>query len=133
VGTERRTAARQAIALPGRLTWKDARGAIRFASIQTRNLTDDFAFVECLGGSPIPLYRLVQLQIDQQAQVLPPGVPSALGRGKVLSAVYRVGPSRPATGLPEGYALRLLVPPGSAARASAKASFQALDDIRSIA
>jgi hypothetical protein len=34
-----------------------------------------------------------------------------LQQGKVLSAVYRVGPYKSATGTPHGYALRLLVDP----------------------
>jgi hypothetical protein len=38
-------------------------------------------------------------------------LPPALQQGKVLSAVYRVGPYRSSTGTPNGYALRLLVEP----------------------
>ena len=38
-------------------------------------------------------------------------IPEALQRGKVLSAVYRVGPYMSATGTPQGYALRLMVEP----------------------
>jgi hypothetical protein len=38
-------------------------------------------------------------------------LPSSLRSGKVLSAVYRVGAYRAATGTPHGYALRLLVEP----------------------
>jgi hypothetical protein len=34
-----------------------------------------------------------------------------LQQGKVLSAVYRVGPYRTSSGTPQGYALRLLVEP----------------------
>ena len=45
--------------------------------------------------------------MSAQADVLPP----ALKDGRVLSAVYRVGPCEPATGMPSGYALRLLVDP----------------------
>jgi hypothetical protein len=40
--------------------------------------------------------------------------PAALQQGKILSAVYRVGPRRASTGTPQGYALRLLVDPNSA-------------------
>jgi hypothetical protein len=71
-------------------------------------VTRDCAFVECRSGSPIPLYRLVQLQLVVQSGPLPAGIPPSLGRGKVLSAVYRVAPSVRTTGLPEGYLLRLL-------------------------
>ncbi|RPJ84541.1 MAG: hypothetical protein EHM13_03840, partial [Acidobacteria bacterium] len=70
-GCERRKSGRLPVSLSGRLTWKDTRGAIRFASIQTRDVTGDCAFVECRSGSPIPLYRLVQLQLDQQTRSLP--------------------------------------------------------------
>jgi hypothetical protein len=38
-------------------------------------------------------------------------LPAALREGKVLSAVYRVGPYKTSTGTPNGYALRLLVEP----------------------
>ena len=37
--------------------------------------------------------------------------PNRSVRGRVLSAVYRIGPLRSSTGLPQGYALRLLVEP----------------------
>lgn len=130
VDEERRSAGRRQVALPGRITWKDSRGAIRFASIRTRDVSEDYAFVECLSGSPIPLYRLVQLQIDDHAQGVPAGLPPALARGRTLSAVFRVAPSLPATGLPEGYLLRLLSPPTSA-RSTAKATAGGLS--RSIA
>ena len=58
----------------------------------------------------IPLFRLVHFQIERPAregQELPP----VLQQGKVLSAVYRVGPYKTTTGTPQGYALRLLVEP----------------------
>ena len=73
-------------------------------------MSADGVYLECRGGEPIPLYRLVYLQIERDeraASVLPP----ALKDGRVLSAVYRVGPCEPATGMPSGYALRLLVDP----------------------
>jgi hypothetical protein len=94
----------------GRLTWRDARGIPRFATVVTRDVSADGVYLECRGGEPIPLYRLVYLQIERderQVEVLP----SALKDGRVLSAVYRVGPCEPATGMPSGYALRLLVDP----------------------
>lgn len=96
--------------MAGRLTWRDARGIPRFATVITRDVSADGVYLECRGGEPIPLYRLVYLQIerdDRTAVVLPP----ALKDGRVLSAVYRVGPCEPATGMPSGYALRLLVDP----------------------
>jgi hypothetical protein len=101
---------RQALNVTGRLTWRDARGIPRFATVVTRDVSADGVYLECRGGEPIPLYRLVYLQIERDeraASVLPP----ALKDGRVLSAVYRVGPCEPATGMPSGYALRLLVDP----------------------
>ena len=105
-----RRSQRQALNVPGRLTWRDARGIPRFATVVTRDVSADGVYLECRGGEPIPLYRLVYLQIERDerdATVLPP----ALKDGRVLSAVYRVGPCEPATGMPSGYALRLLVDP----------------------
>ncbi len=105
-----RRSERQALNVPGRLTWRDARGIPRFATVVTRDVSADGVYLECRGGEPIPLYRLVYLQIERDERataVLPP----ALKDGRVLSAVYRVGPCEPATGMPSGYALRLLVDP----------------------
>ena len=101
---------RQPVNVTGRLTWRDARGIPRFATVVTRDVSADGVYLECRGGEPIPLYRLVFLQIERDERataVLPP----ALKDGRVLSAVYRVGPSEPTTGMPSGYALRLLVDP----------------------
>jgi hypothetical protein len=58
----------------------------------------------------IPLYRLVHFQIERTARDNS-DLPAALQQGKILSAIYRVGPYRSATGTPQGYALRLLVEP----------------------
>lgn len=105
-----RRSERQSLHVAGRLTWRDARGIPRFATVVTRDVSADGVYLECRGGEPIPLYRLVYLQIERderQVEVLP----SALKDGRVLSAVYRVGPCEPATGMPSGYALRLLVDP----------------------
>ena len=114
--------------MPGRLTWRDARGIPRFATVITRDVSADGVYLECRGGEPIPLYRLVYLQIerdDREADVLPP----ALKDGRVLSAIYRVGPCEPATGMPSGYALRLLVDP----RAMDMTAVAETDATRSIA
>lgn len=103
---------RRQLRVPGRLTWRDASGALRFVSVMTRDVSDVDAFVECQVPASIPLYRLVHFQIEQPGRdngLLPP----VLQQGKVLSAVYRVGPYRSATGTPQGYALRLLVEPRS--------------------
>ena len=109
VKREQREFERQALAIAGRLVWKDARGTTRFNSVVIRDISETGAYVESISGAPIPLYRLVSLQAESGADA--DLLPSCLRRGKVLSAVYRVGPSRPATGAPEGYALRLLVEP----------------------
>ena len=59
-----RAAARQRVALPARLTWKDSSGAVRFASVTTRDVSETGAFVECGAQAPIPLFRLVHLQLE---------------------------------------------------------------------
>lgn len=104
---DQRTTARRDVTLPARLTWKDARGTIRFATGVTRNVSAFGLYVECHSPVTIPLYRLVHVQIDRDG--LTSAVPSALLRGRVLSAVYRVTPAsmsqRP------GFALRLMVDP----------------------
>lgn len=102
-----RQAERQKVSVPARLTWKDASGAVRFASVVTRDISAAGAFVECEAGAAIPLYRLVHLQVERSAPSA--GLPEALRDGRILSAVWRVGPCRRSTGTPSGYALRFLV------------------------
>jgi hypothetical protein len=121
-----RRAERLPVNVPGRLTWKDARGMPRFASVMTRNVSDEGVYLECRGGEPIPLFRLVYLQLEREGREVAE-LPSALKDGRVLSAVYRVGPCEPSTGAPSGYALRLLVDPRDLLAATGK------DDARSIA
>lgn len=106
----RRPAQRLAITVPARITWKDASGAVRFASVVTRNVSDSGVFVECEAGAAIPLYRLVYLQLERNAGSNPQ-LPSKLRDGRVLSAVWRVAACRKSTGTPSGYALRFLVDP----------------------
>jgi hypothetical protein len=101
---------RRKVRVPGRLTWRDATGTLRFVSVVTRDVSDVDAFVECQVPASIPLYRLVHFQIERPAREAT-DLPIVLQQGKVLSAVYRVGPYRSATGTPQGYALRLLVEP----------------------
>ena len=101
---------RRKLRVPGRLTWRDASGTLRFVSVVTRDVSEVDVFVECEMPASIPLYRLVHFQVERPArdgQELPP----VLQQGKVLSAVYRIGPYKAATGTPQGYALRLLVEP----------------------
>jgi hypothetical protein len=113
--------ARRKVALPGRLTWRDAGGTLRFVSVVTRDVSDMDVFVECQMPASIPLYRLVHFQIERTGRE-PADLPRALQQGKVLSAVYRLGEFRAATGTPHGYALRLIVEPTSRAATLALAN-----------
>jgi hypothetical protein len=106
---EQRTTARQPLGLPGRLVWKDARGTLRFNSVVIRDISETGAYVESVSGSAIPLYRLVSLQAEREVDA--ERLPVCLRQGRVLSAVFRVGPSSRSTGTPEGYGLRLLTEP----------------------
>jgi hypothetical protein len=101
---------RRRVNVPGRLTWRDNSGTLRFVSVTTRDLSDLDVFVECDRPASIPLYRLVHFQVEAPARGRK-DIPDSLQRGKVLSAVYRVGPYMSATGTPQGYALRLMVEP----------------------
>lgn len=105
-----RASERRNLSVPARLTWKDASGAVRFASVMTRDVSDAGVFVECEAGAAIPLYRLVHLQIERSFSHADQ-LPSRLREGRVLSAVWRVAPCRRSTGTPSGYALRFLVEP----------------------
>jgi hypothetical protein len=106
--TNKRSAERRSIALPARLTWKDQRGATRFASVVTRNVSAFGVYVECQSPVSIPLYRLVQLQLERDVRDAD-ALPGALQQGRVLSAVYRVTPR--SSSQQQGLALRLMVDP----------------------
>jgi hypothetical protein len=110
----RRIGERRKVRVPGRLTWRDASGTLRFVSVVTRDVSEVDAFVECQVPASIPLYRLVHFQIERPARD-GGDLPKALQQGKVLSAVYRLGPYRSSSGTPHGYALRLLVEPARTA------------------
>ena len=99
---------RRAISVPARLTWKDQSGTTRFASVVTRNVSDLGVYVECATPLSIPLYRLVQFQLERDARDAD-ALPCTLQQGRVLSAVYRVTP--PVASKPQGLALRLMVAP----------------------
>ena len=101
---------RRRVHVPGRLTWRDNSGTLRFVSVTTRDVSDLDVFVECDRPASIPLYRLVHFQVEAPARGRN-DIPESLQRGKVLSAVYRVGPYMSSTGTPQGYALRLMVEP----------------------
>jgi hypothetical protein len=106
----KRSSERVAVTIPARITWKDQSGAVRFASVKTRDISDAGVFVECEAGAAIPLFRLVQLQVERGVS-LNQQLPMKLREGRVLSAVWRVAPCRRSTGTPSGYALRFLVDP----------------------
>jgi hypothetical protein len=74
----------------------------------TRNVSAMGVYVECDSPVSIPLFRLVQFQLERDAskhELLP----DTLQQGRVLSAVYRVSP--PSGSQPQGLALRLMVDP----------------------
>jgi hypothetical protein len=101
-------AERRTVSLPARLTWRDARGTMRFASVIARNVSEFGVYIECPTPVSIPLYRLVQVQIERDG-VSASAIPPALTCGRVLSAVYRVSPASMTKR--QGLALRLMVDP----------------------
>lgn len=105
-----RIGVRRKVSVPARLTWRDASGTLRFVSVVMRDVSDMDAFVECQVPASIPLFRLVHFQVERPSRD-GQDLPAALREGKVLSAIYRVGPYKTSTGTPSGYALRLLVEP----------------------
>jgi len=107
--SDQQRAVRHAVDLPARLTWRDQRGTTRFASVVARNVSEFGVYVECQSAVSIPMYRLVQFQLEREGRE-DDVLPDALRRGRVLSAVYRVSPAN-AAGAPQGLALRLMVEP----------------------
>ena len=97
VAAQSRVGNRRKVQLRGRLTWRDAGGVLRFASVVTKDVSDVDAFVECQAPASIPLYRLVHFQLERTGYDCPE-VPAARPPGKILSAVYRVGPHRARVG-----------------------------------
>lgn len=112
-----RTTDRVRVAVPARLTWRDASGAVRMVSVTTRDIGPGGAYVLVNTAAAIPLHRLVHLQVEREARDAA-GVPEPLRQGRVLAAVWRIGSCRRATGTPEGYALRFLSEPAQIAWAS---------------
>ena len=107
---EKRTEDRHPIEVPGQILWKDAKGNTRVASVVTRDISAHGVSMECLGGTPIPRYRLVYFQVDRAARSRA-DLPAVLRKNSVLSAVFRVGEVSDVTGAPADYALRLMVEP----------------------
>ncbi|HXH07198.1 MAG TPA: hypothetical protein VNI83_11465 [Vicinamibacterales bacterium] len=87
----------------------------------TRDVSELGLAIECDSVFPIPVYRLVRVQVDWQDRGRPE-LPEALRRESVLAAVYRVERVNPRTGLPSGYALRLLIDPRQLAAQSSQAT-----------
>jgi hypothetical protein len=108
LASNQRAVERRAVSLPARLTWKDQRGTTRFATVVTRDVSDFGVYVECQSPVSIPLYRLVQFQLERDVRD-GDALPRALQQGRILSAVYRVTP--PSSSKPQGLALRLMVDP----------------------
>ena len=104
----KRNGERRVVALPARLTWKDQQGTTRFATVLARNVSDFGVYVECQSPVSIPLFRLVQFQLERDVRGSN-AVPDSLPQGRVLGAVYRVSP--PSKSQPQGLALRLMVEP----------------------
>jgi hypothetical protein len=109
-----RSSERRQVRLPARLTWKDQQGTTRFATVVARNVSEHGVYVECQNAVSIPLYRLVQFQLERDARESDT-IPASLRHGRVLSAVYRVSPG--SKSMPQGFALRLMVDPRRSAAA----------------
>ena len=116
--TDKRSAERRQVQVPGQVVWKDHRGQTHMAAVVTRDVSEHGVSFECRTGLTIPLYRLVYFQVDRLARNRTE-LPAPLRKQSVLSAVFRVGPSSEATGTPTEYGLRLLVEPQAAATAPA--------------
>ena len=104
-----RAAERRVLTVPARLAWRDRRGINRFASVVTRDVSDQSVYVESQSTLSIPLYRLVHFQLEASVRH-GDALPQALRRGRVLSAVYRVSHPKK-SGERFGMALRLMVDP----------------------
>jgi len=107
--SDKRGAERKDINIPARLTWKDNRGTTRFMSAVTRNVSEYGVYVECQSPVSIPLFRLVQFQLERAVRGTD-ALPLSLRSGRVLSAVYRVSQGT-TSGRPQCLALRLMVDP----------------------
>jgi hypothetical protein len=104
----KRAAERKPMSLAARLMWKDQRGTQRFATVVTRDVSEFGVYVETQTVVSIPLYRIVQFQLERETDA--DGLPQSLRQGRILSAVYRVSPPSRG-GTRQGFALRLMVDP----------------------
>jgi hypothetical protein len=71
------------------MTWTDASGDERTASVRTENISERGVLLECLADTVIAIYRLVSLSLSPRAHERQE-LPSALRTPKVLAAIYRV-------------------------------------------
>src|SRR3974377_367 len=62
-----RNGERRQVPLPARLTWRDQRGTTRFASVLARNVSEYGVYVECQSAVSIPVFRLVQFQLERES------------------------------------------------------------------
>ena len=92
------------------MTWTDASGAARSASVRTENMSELGVLVECLSTTEIPLHRLVSLSLSARARERK-DLPNALRRRDVQAAIYRVETPADPRQPTRHYALRLLVAP----------------------
>jgi hypothetical protein len=83
----------------------------------TRNVSEFGVYVECHTAVSIPLYRLVQFQLERDVRESD-DLPKTLRRGRVLSAVYRIASAGPKAC--QGLALRLIVEPQRQASVDAR-------------
>ena len=104
-----RAAKRIPVTLPARLMWKDQRGTARFACVVTRDVSEFGAYVECTAPVSLPIYRLVQFQLERDVKDND-RLPESMRQGRVTAAVYRVTPPD-VQGRGQGIALRLMVEP----------------------
>lgn len=112
-----RISERRPVQVSGQIVWKDARGTTRLSRVVTRDVSETGVAVDCVNGTAIPLYRLVYFQIDRNDRHHE-ALPEPLRRNAVLAAVYRVSACSEETGVPGGYALRLLVEPQAVSQSS---------------
>ena len=94
--------------MPSRMTWTDASGGTRSASIRTENVSALGALVECLSSTEIPVHRLVSLSLSTRAHDQKE-LPSALRHPNIQAAVSRVATPTDPYQPSRLYGLRLLV------------------------
>jgi hypothetical protein len=113
---EKRSSERRRLQVPGQIVWKDGRGQTRITAVNTRDVSDIGAAIECRGELNLPMYRLVYFQVERYMRNRA-DLPDALRKQSVLAVVFRIGPCNEATGSPTEYGIRLMVEPKRAAAA----------------